>query len=220
MLIQNAKWLQEVLKKNNLTVGEESIVLLESYVTKLLAWNEKINLISRTSTEKIWSEHILHSLSPLISGVIPPKVKILDLGSGGGLPGVPISIVLFDSHVTLIDSINKKMNAVKEIVSDLKLRNVVVRAGRAEEILELRESFDLVLARGVAPLVDLVRWSRPLLKRNGPRSLIAYKGGDLAKEISEASRQIGKAKITSVDLKICGADELNSSEKKLLIANL
>lgn len=220
MSIPDSKWLEEILKKNNVVVRDESIVLLESYVIKLLEWNKKINLISRTSTERIWTEHILHSLSPIVLGLVPPRVRILDLGSGGGLPGVPVSIILSDSQVTLIDSINKKMNAVKEIVSDLKLRNVVVKAGRAEELLELRDSFDIVLARGVAPMVDLVRWSRPLLKRSGLRSLIAYKGGDLAQELSEARRQNEKLEIASIDLKIEGADELNASEKKLLIANL
>ncbi len=213
-------WFSGVLQKNRFHVKEQSMDLLEDFVTRLLEWNSKINLISRTSTDRVWSEHILHSSSPVILGLIPANSRIVDLGSGGGLPGIPISILSPGVETTLVDSINKKMAAVSDMVSGLSLSNVTVKTGRAEEIADLRNKFDIVVARGVAPLKDLVLWSKSLLSKDGPRLLIAYKGGDLTEEINEVSMLKSKPGIRSIEIKLDGADELNVSEKKILVISL
>lgn len=214
------KWFYDVMQKNGYVIREESIRLLEDYVQRLLEWNSKINLISRTSTDRVWSDHILHSVSPVILGLISSKSKIIDLGSGGGLPGIPISILLPDVRTTLVDSINKKMTAVSDIAAALNLKNVTVSAGRAEELVELRNKFDIVIARGVAPLKDLVSWSKPILSKSGPRLLLAYKGGDLTEEMKEMMVTNKKLVIKSIDVSLNGTDELNKSEKKIIVVNL
>lgn len=214
------RWFYEVLRRNGFQIEVKSMDLLEDFVAKLLEWNSKINLISRVSTDRVWSEHILHSVSPVLLGLIPTKGRIVDLGSGGGLPGIPISILLPEVQTTLVDSINKKMTAVNDIVSVLSLSNVTVKIGRAEELVDIRNKFDAVLARGVAPLKELVSWSKPLLSKDGQRLLIAYKGGELKEEIQAITTQSKKLGIKSIDIRLDGADELNKSEKKIIIVNL
>jgi len=112
-------------------------------------------------------------------------MQVLDLGCGGGFPGIPLAIFFPGTHFHLVDSINKKLKVVTAVAEAIGLKNVTVQHSRAEDIKN--KKFDAVISRAVAPLKDLWRWSRPLLKKGGsPGGLICLKGGDLSTEISES----------------------------------
>lgn len=153
-------------------------------------WNQKINVISRKDLDNFYEHHVLHSLAIASQFDFHDGFEILDLGTGGGFPGVPLAIFFPNVHFHLVDSINKKLKVVEAVVSEIGLHNVTVQHSRAEDIDNSK--FDLVVSRAVAPLKDLWFWSKPLLKKkpiNEPQKLnglICLKGGDLSKEISES----------------------------------
>jgi len=152
-------------------------------------WNERINVVSRKDIEQLYIHHVLHSLTLIPFYPLVNKAEILDLGTGGGFPGIPLSIFYPDTSFTLIDGTAKKIKVVNEIIQELGLDNVRAFSQRAEDT---REKYDMVLTRGVSSIQQLLWWSRPLLKKKHthafPNGLIAYKGGDLRKELKEIRR--------------------------------
>ncbi|MCP3933371.1 MAG: 16S rRNA (guanine(527)-N(7))-methyltransferase RsmG [Bacteroidetes bacterium] len=148
-------------------------------------WNDKINVISRKDIDNLYLHHILHSLS--IAKIIQfnPGAEIMDLGTGGGLPGIPLAILFPETHFTLLDGTRKKITVVQEIVRALELGNVKGHQKRAEEWKGHR--FDFVTCRAVAPLDRLLSWSKPLLKKKEthvfPNGLLALKGGNIRQEL-------------------------------------
>jgi len=149
-------------------------------------WNEKINVISRKDMDNFYEHHVLHSLAITTQFEFAPGMQVMDLGSGGGFPGIPLAIFFPDTQFHLVDSINKKLKVVIEVAAAIGLQNVTTQHGRAEEIKNRK--FDLVVSRAVAPLKDLWWWSKPLLKKDSkPSGLICLKGGDLTKEIFESN---------------------------------
>ncbi|RYG48732.1 MAG: 16S rRNA (guanine(527)-N(7))-methyltransferase RsmG [Chitinophagaceae bacterium] len=149
-------------------------------------WNQKINVISRKDMDHFYLHHVLHSLTIAAGFEFPDNYEVLDLGTGGGFPGVPLAIMFPNVNFLLADSINKKLKVVSAVSETLGITNITVRHTRAEEIKNRK--FDVVVSRAVAPLGDLWRWSKPLLRRtsNQPNGLICLKGGDLTKEIFES----------------------------------
>lgn len=153
-------------------------------------WNQKINVISRKDMDHFYEHHVLHSLSIATQFNFPDGYNIMDLGAGGGFPGIPLAIFFPKVHFHLVDSINKKLKVVEVIADEINLKNVTVQHTRAEEIKD--KKFDIVVSRAVAPLKDLWYWSKPLLNKrpvDQPKKisgLICLKGGDLSKEISES----------------------------------
>ncbi|MDQ2720762.1 MAG: 16S rRNA (guanine(527)-N(7))-methyltransferase RsmG [Bacteroidota bacterium] len=154
-------------------------------------WNQKINVISRKDMEHFYEHHVLHSLAIATQFNFPDGYEVMDLGSGGGFPGIPLAIFFPQVHFHLVDSINKKLKVVEGVVEAIELKNVSVQHSRAEDIKD--KKFDVVVSRAVASLKDLWYWSKPLLKKkpiNQPKKLtglICLKGGDLSKEIAESS---------------------------------
>jgi 16S rRNA (guanine527-N7)-methyltransferase len=153
-------------------------------------WNEKINVISRKDIDNFYLHHVLHSLTITTQFEFEKGATIMDLGCGGGFPGVPLAIFFPETEFYMVDSINKKLNVVKEISATIGLTNITVKHTRAEDIKDRK--FDTVVSRAVAPLKELWQWSKPLIKRiktdneNVPNGLICLKGGDLTKEIQES----------------------------------
>ncbi len=165
---------------------EQFSALKELYII----WNEKINVISRKDIESLYLKHVLHSLSIAVVGEFVNGQKIIDIGTGGGFPGIPLAILFPEVEFLLVDSIAKKIKVVDEISSALQLKNVRTLCGRAEDVKE-KKQFDYAVSRAVAPLQKLWQWSAPLIKGNNAEErlsngLICLKGGDLHQEISES----------------------------------
>jgi 16S rRNA (guanine527-N7)-methyltransferase len=214
-------WFRTVCKKNGLDVSDPQLDLLERYAGLLREWNQRINLISRKDEENIWQSHLLHSISILLRVTVVEKARILDLGTGGGLPGIPLKILRPDLSFTLLDSTRKKVDAVASMVESLQLSDVAAVWGRAEDVgLESNHAFhyDLVVARAVASLGDLIGWGKPFLKMPSlGRQLITLKGGDLTKEVLHARRVAGVSNIETLDLSLADASEFLASDKKIVI---
>jgi len=225
--------------QNGVLLTDEQLRLLEEYAVRLIEWNQKINLISRRDEENVWTRHMLHCLSLLCKVKFAEGVKILDLGTGGGLPGVVLKIVRPDLLLTLVDSTQKKINAVKDILGSLSLTGIDAVWGRAEDLgkqREYAEHYSIVVARAVAPLKDLQRWSYPFLKKSsvgrdtragdapspttkqirGP-ALVAFKGGDLADEINQLRNHPNVGTISTIELTLNGSTQLDDRDKKIVI---
>jgi len=173
----------------------KQISQLEKLEALYQEWNAQINVISRKDLGSLYEKHVLHSLA--ISAVFnfPPGSQVIDIGTGGGFPGIPLAIFFPESQFLLADSIAKKLKVVDAVADALGLTNIRTEHGRAEEIKG--KKFDIAISRAVAPLKDLWRWARPLLRpQNLPPAdlqilpaasgLICLKGGDLAVEIAQS----------------------------------
>ena len=153
-------------------------------------WNEKVNVISRKDMDSLYAKHVLHSLAIAALFEFVSGQRILDLGTGGGFPGIPLAIFFPETEFILVDSIQKKIKVVDEVVKELQLKNVTTRWGRAEE-RQPKLSVDMVVSRAVAPLGNLWSWSKPLIRNKSlgefKNGLVCLKGGDLNQEISESN---------------------------------
>ena len=156
-------------------------------------WNSKINVISRKDIDNLYEHHVLHSLA--IAKLLPfqPGTTIMDVGTGGGFPGIPLAILFPECQFLLIDSIGKKIKVATEVAAALGLTNVTCKQERAEEE---KQKFDFVVSRAVMPLPDLVKLVRKNIsnkhKNAVPNGLVVLKGGDLQEEI----RPFKEAEIT------------------------
>lgn len=151
-------------------------------------WNEQINVISRKDIDGLYEKHVLHSLAIAAVFDFADNMDVLDLGTGGGFPGIPLAIFFPRVKFHLVDSIAKKLKVVNAVAEGIGLKNITTSHSRVEEIRNRK--FDFVVSRAVAPLKELWYWSRPLLKiKTQPEltpGLICLKGGDLAAEIHES----------------------------------
>lgn len=152
-------------------------------------WNSQINVISRKDMDSFYIHHILHSLAIGKVFSFQHHAVIMDLGCGGGFPGIPLAICFPQTHFHLVDSIGKKIKVVNAVANEMGLKNISAEHARAEDVRSRK--FDGVISRAVAPLKDLWRWSLPLLKKDGPNyGLICLKGGDLAQEIHDCGKKV------------------------------
>lgn len=158
-------------------------------------WNEKINVISRKDIDNFYLHHVLHSLSIAAIADFKNGNEVIDIGCGGGFPGVPLAIFFPGVKFYMADSIAKKLKVVDAVCEALNIKNITTHHTRVEEIKN--KKFDFAVSRAVAPLKDLWRWAKPLLKQsivnrqlpvenNITNSLICLKGGDLHEEISQS----------------------------------
>ena len=172
-----------ILKKYFPDLSAEQIQKFEQLLPLYSEWNEKINVISRKDLDNFYERHVLHSLS--IANVISfqPGETVLDIGTGGGFPGIPLAILFPETQFILSDSIAKKITVVNEVKTALQLTNVVTIAERAENI---KQEVDYVVTRAVAKMSDLLFWS----KNKHPKKIIALKGGDLKEELEQIKKNI------------------------------
>jgi 16S rRNA (guanine527-N7)-methyltransferase len=205
----------EIILKYFTEFTEEQLRQFKSLEGLYKEWNEKINVISRKDIESLYEKHVLHSLSIAAIFEFEDGSEIMDLGTGGGFPGIPLAIYFPQVQFHLVDSIAKKLKVVEAVAEGIGLKNVTTQHGRAEEIKNRK--FDYVVSRAVAPLKDLWRWSKPLLRKSresgvishqsipasselptpGP-GLICLKGGDLAAEIHESGARPRVTEITEL----------------------
>jgi 16S rRNA (guanine527-N7)-methyltransferase len=151
-------------------------------------WNAKINVISRKDIDSIYLHHVLHSLSIAAIANFAPGTTVIDIGCGGGFPGVPLAIFFPKVKFHLVDSIAKKLKVVDAVCEGAGIKNITTQQTRAEDIKNRK--FDYAISRAVAPLKDLWKWASPLIKKDHskplPNGLICLKGGDLSQEIFES----------------------------------
>ncbi len=152
-------------------------------------WNDRINVISRKDIHELYLRHVLHSLAIARFVTFIPRQKILDIGTGGGFPGIPLSIMFPDTQFHLVDSVGKKIRVASEIVKALSIRNIQLSHKRAEE---LTEQFDFIVTRAVARARVIWNWSHQKISQRNigdiDNGIICLKGGDLTEELRELNR--------------------------------
>ena len=159
-------------------------------------WNAQINVISRKDIQDLYLKHVLHSLSIAKIVTFKPNTKILDIGTGGGFPGIPLAILFPNTQFYLVDSIGKKIKVVNEIITALDLQNVNTEHGRAENV---KGEFDFIVSRAVAKMDDFKKWTRNKITKKQQHTIkngiLFLKGGDLTEEL----KNYPSAKIYALD---------------------
>jgi len=167
----------------------EKLTLLEKLYQGYVEWNSKINLVSRSDLENLYERHLLHSLSLDLFFTFKPMTEVMDLGTGGGFPGLPLAIWYPDVQFTLVDSIGKKIKVVEAQIELLGLKNVTAINARAESV---PGTFDFVVTRAVAPAAELFKWTTGKFARHYSHDLknglLMWKGGDLSQELKEVNK--------------------------------
>ena len=194
------KKIKNLSKEIQIELTEKQINQFFVYMNLLLEWNEKINLTAIVEPNEIILKHFIDSIT--ISKYIKQNAKIVDVGTGAGFPGIPLKIVRNDLEITLLDSLNKRINFLNEVIDKLQLTNIKAVHGRAEEFArnrEYRENFDYATSRAVANLSILSEYLIPFIKLNG--SCICMKGSDVLQELNDSKNALTLlgAKIQKID---------------------
>jgi 16S rRNA (guanine527-N7)-methyltransferase len=191
----------EIIIKYFSQLTEKQIEQFTTLYTLYADWNSKINVVSRKDFESLYEKHVLHSLAIAKYIQFEKGTKILDIGTGGGFPGIPLAILFPEVEFTLCDSIGKKIKVAEEVSKGLGLTNTDFVVGRVEN---LKEEFHFILSRAVAPMETLYRWTQDYIaeecfnsKLNG---YLLLKGGDLKEEIKEIKRLNAKLNVQTSDL--------------------
>ncbi|KAF0151111.1 MAG: glucose-inhibited division protein B [Ignavibacteria bacterium] len=207
---------------NGINPDEFQLERLALFGTLVNQKNTKLNIISRKDVEKIVENHIF--ISSYVSEFIPPKVtRFLDIGTGGGFPGIPLAITRPILRGVLVDSTAKKIDAVKEFISTLKMNNLTAENARVESdqfIQKYANYFDLVVSRATVPLIILFRYALPLIKEKA--YIVALKGGDLMDEFKTAELKYKShiKKSTIFELAYKPTNTRNEKGKKLVLIEL
>jgi len=216
------KELQNFFWENGLTSEVTKTDRLAFFTHLVTEKNKDINLVSRTDLDNIVERHVF--LSAYITKFFPDRVsKFIDIGTGGGLPGIPIAIMRPDLRGVLVDSTAKKVDAVKEFIDKLKLSNIIAENYRVESnefIEKYKEQFDLIVSRATVPLIILIRYALPLVKEKS--YILSIKGGDLNEEFSKAELKYKSniKKSTVYELAYRPNNPRNEKGKKLIIIEL
>jgi 16S rRNA (guanine527-N7)-methyltransferase len=152
-------------------------------------WNSKINVISRKDMEHFYVHHVLHSLGIAKVMEFQPETRVLDIGTGGGFPGIPLAILFPETHFHLVDSIGKKISVVKDVVKQLKLTNVEAQQARAEELVR---KYDFVISRAVTRMANFYPWVKDTIRKEDfnefQNGILYLKGGDVDEEMDELDK--------------------------------
>jgi 16S rRNA (guanine527-N7)-methyltransferase len=181
-------------EKLGLRLSENQLALFQAYYEELIDWNQRMNLTSIIEYEKVQINHFLDSLTVIIAwqpSANRPNPRVIDIGTGAGVPGIPLKIIYPQIRLALMDSTGKKITFLNHLRQKLGLNDIEIVNGRAEELAHLiqnRGSFDLVLARGLAPMPTLAELTIPFCKIAG--KVVAHKKGDIDEEMNQAKRAI------------------------------
>jgi len=214
--------LKKIFWENDIHPSEDQLERMARYAELLVGKNKIVNLISRKDEAKVIENHIF--ISAFVAGYMPERVtKFLDIGTGGGLPGIPFSIMNTLLRGVLVDSTKKKIDAVSDFVKTLKLSKIKAINGRVESpefIEEYSQKFDLIVSRATVPLVILFRYALPLIKDRA--YIMAIKGGDLTEEFRTAKIKYGSyiKRHTTFELAYKPSNLRNANEKKLVLMEL
>mgnify|MGYP000717323166 CR=1 FL=1 len=218
---------QNILKEKGIEVSEHQLQQFQKYYEILVEWNEKMNLTAITEYDEVMKKHFVDSISLCKAYDVTQNKTVIDVGTGAGFPGLALKIAFPDLQVTLLDSLNKRINFLNEVCNLCNLSNVITIHGRAEEISrkeEYREKFDYVVSRAVANMSTLLEYCTPFLKVGG--QFISYKSGKVEEELSSAQNAMKilgcKLNIsidfqlpnTNMDRKFVIYDKINKCAKK------
>jgi 16S rRNA (guanine527-N7)-methyltransferase len=185
----------DLLSERGISISNQQIKQFELYFQELVEWNEKINLTAITEREQVYIKHFFDSLSLSFFYDLESIKTLADIGSGAGFPSIPLKIIFPHIQVTIVDSLNKRVLFLKELVTKLSLDHVECVHGRAEDVSRLpnyRDQFDLVTARAVARLSGLNELCLPFVKLGG--HFISMKGSDVKEEVAEAAFSLAELK--------------------------
>jgi 16S rRNA (guanine527-N7)-methyltransferase len=203
---------------NSIVLDKGQVDALERYHNELIYWNKQVNMISRKDEDNVWVHHILHSLTLLKYVTFPPKARVLDIGTGGGLPGIPVKIARPDLKMLLVDSIRKKVKMTEMFAQHTMLKDITALCARVEDLAEdrhYRAAFDVIISRAVAKTALLLTWVRPLMK---PQTVCAFlKGGDLTEEIAEARAAHPGLVVEVIPIDVFGVPWFKDEEKKVVL---
>lgn len=174
-----------------ISLGQKQKQKFIRYKELLLEWNKKINITAITEDKEVDIKHFLDSLTAFNSDKLKGNKKIIDVGTGGGFPGIPLKIINDDLDITLLDSLNKRISFLKEVIDSLGLQNIDAIHGRAEELSrkdDYREKYDICISRAVASLDTLSEYCLPFVKKGG--YFISMKGPEVEKEINLSKNAI------------------------------
>lgn len=185
--------LRQALAAFGCDASPETLDRFQRYMEQILSWNEKVNLTAIKDRDEFIRKHFIDSLCCVSHPQYQAAESVVDVGTGAGFPGLPLAIVSPEKKFVLMDSLNKRIRILHEIIQDLGLTNVTAVHGRAEELArqkEYREQFDICVSRAVSRLPVLCEYCLPFVKKNG--WLGAYKGPDADREVEEARSALGK----------------------------
>jgi len=206
---------------NDIMIDKDQVDALERYQKEIIYWNKKVNMISRKDEDHIWDRHLLHALTLLKYCDIPKRARILDVGTGGGLPGIPIKIARPDVKMLLVDSIGKKASMTDMFAQHTMLKDITTLNARVETLAQdahYRLAFDVIISRAVATTNTLISWISPLLKKNGYCAFL--KGGDLTAEIEEAMAHHSDLQVQEIPINMFGAPWFAEDQKKVVVCRL
>ena len=177
----------KLFEKYNLNLTEEKLNKLNIFYSELIFYNNSFNLTAITEENEVFIKHFLDSIFPQF--LIEKNSSVIDIGAGAGFPSLPLKIYRPDLNVTMIDSLNKRVNFLNDVIKKLELENISAFHARAEDFAKTsRENFDYAVVRAVAKIPTLIEYAFPLLKVGG--KLLCYKGGDVEEELKQSENAL------------------------------
>lgn len=210
------KELQNALEQLNIPYTEETLEKYRLYMEGIIEWNEKVNLTSITDKDEFIKLHFIDSIMSVPCEEFQKAKKIIDVGTGGGFPGIPLALAAPDKEFVLMDSLNKRIKIINQLCEEIGITNVTAVHARAEELAKNkahRQKYDLCVSRAVANLSTLSEYCLPFIKQGG--WFLSYKGPDTDKELSDAKKAI-KILGGQIDREELAALESSGLEHKII----